>query len=105
MLTLTSRVPARNAEPRTITCRPLTVAGPCTWPAIVRDVSVHSVTVQLHRRFERGTILSLTVADAQGDDLSFVAVVEQVQQREAVNWLLRCRFIGKVSVEELAALA
>jgi hypothetical protein len=60
--------------------------------------------LQLPRRFERGTILSVTVMNQAGDELNLLARVEHIQLRERSQRQHLCRFLQQVTPEDLDTL-
>lgn len=91
------RFPAATAA----VCRPV-LNGTRFWPSKIRDVSATGVCLELDRRYEPGTLLTVEVGD-EGTN-GHVAVVRWVNQTAANRWNVGCAFTRRLSNGELSAI-
>lgn len=83
-------------------CRLLGYPGAVAWPVLVRDLSVDSARLMLHRRIEAETLLVLDLDGAFPRRL--IAQVSQCTP-QAGGWLAVCDLVERLCEEELLQLA
>jgi serine/threonine protein kinase len=85
-------------------CRPLRDSKE-QWRAEVQDISLTGIRLELSRRFEPGTALTLEVGDADRDTASLLLVkVRWVRQGAGSKWGVGCSFTKPMTENELSAL-
>ena len=86
-------------------CRPITEAQREFWSATVRDLSTSGIGLVVNRRFESGTLLIVTLEDAERTARSsFLVRVMRVSQESKTTWLHGCAFPHQLSEAELLSL-
>jgi hypothetical protein len=86
-------------------CRPITEAQRDFWSATVRDLSTGGIGLVVNRRFESGTLLTVTLEDAERTARSsFLVRVMRVSQESTTTWLHGCAFPHQLSEAELLSL-
>jgi serine/threonine protein kinase len=73
-------------------CRPLQRLLDRTWQGRVKDISEGGVCLQLKRRFEPGSFLTVLVDDARVSRRILVAQVVWVKKEGAEFWKMGCKF-------------
>ncbi len=92
----------RRACRLTSQCSPVFVRSGQAWNAEIQDISVQGLGLALARRFERGTVLKLALAnEAIG---SLMARVVRTQAQEPGVWLLGCQFTRNLDDADICAL-
>lgn len=92
------RYPAR-AEAR---CRRLP-GGSQDWSAKIRDVSATGICLELDRRYEPGTILSVALGGEE-PTATYLVRVQWVRQVTARRWAVGCAFSRRLTAGELSSL-
>lgn len=73
-------------------------------PALVKDVSLGGIILELGRKFDSGTLLRVEVAgSAESPALDLLVRVIHVTDRANGNWNLSCCFARELSEEDLQA--
>jgi PilZ domain len=101
------RVSSRHECGLQTSCQPIAARGDqdMSWPAEIRDLSTGGAGLVLGRRFERGAGLAIEIPEtpeAPGDTL--LVQVVHVKALSAGQWLLGCRFVSRLSDDELNRL-
>jgi PilZ domain len=85
-------------------CRRLQ-SRPDQWPAMIQDISTTGVRLELDRRFEAGTVLSLDVLSEQDAVASSLLMrVCWVRDAQENKWSVGCAFHKPLSADELDTL-
>jgi serine/threonine protein kinase len=85
-------------------CRPLRDSKE-QWRAEVQDISLTGLRLELPRRFEPGTALTLEVRNAQEETVSLLLVkIRWVRAADGGKWGLGCAFTRPMSEGDLSAL-
>src|SRR5436309_541444 len=72
------------------------------WFGRIRTISVYHVDLMLDRRFEPGTLLTITLRGEVTDfSRNLEACVVQVNRNPNEGWVVRCVFAGQLSESEL----
>ena len=98
-------------DSKRLACELVGKARPCTaleasnqWPVKVCDISANGVAVIVCRRFEQGTVLSLTLSGPDADDVAMpLARVRRVTTVGA-HWLLGCTWMNEMDAADLNLL-
>jgi PilZ domain len=78
---------------------------PDQWPAVIQDISMTGVRLELDRRFEAGTVLSLDVLSEQDAVASALLMrVCWVRDAQEKKWSVGCAFHQPLSADELDTL-
>src|SRR5205823_7885001 len=88
-------------------CQPASAFGKedLKWPATLENISQSGVCLNLRRRFEPGTGLTLELPGAATQDAYVVlAKVVHVRRQENGYWFLGCKFISELSEDEMQRL-
>jgi hypothetical protein len=98
------RASVRHATSRDATCNPIS-ARAATLPVLIRDVSTGGIGLLATRRFERGTLLVIEVADEEQTTPSpMVGRVAHVTHLDDGDWLIGCQFVGPLSDDDVKAV-
>ena len=82
-------------------CRPIAMTG--NWSGKTADVSARGVGLVLSRRFEPGTILSVSLCRPEESASLQLARVCQVRS-EGLFWRVGCTWSGELTSDELQGL-
>jgi serine/threonine protein kinase len=75
------------------------------WDAEVQDVSLTGIRLELDRRFEPGSVLTVAVSDSQWGSVStWLVRVRWVRAGAAKKWLIGCAFVNALCEDDLHAL-
>ena len=90
-----------------IQCQPLAARGgnDIMWPATIRGISTTKIALELERRFEPQTSLSLSLPEPGLESTCSVFVkIIQVEPLTEGHWLLDCMFVTPITQERLDAI-
>jgi hypothetical protein len=88
-------------------CQPASSIGKenLKWPARLENISQGGVCLNLRRRFEPGTGLTIELPSTDGQDAyAVLAKVVHVRRQENGFWFLGCKFISELSDDEMQRL-
>jgi hypothetical protein len=75
------------------------------WPLVIQDVSAGGMGVQLARRFEPGTELSIELILVPGEPPQRISIkVVRVQPARAGHWIHGCSFVNPLPEQQLKVL-
>jgi serine/threonine protein kinase len=73
------------------------------WSAQIRDVSATGICLELGRRYEPGTVLSILV-NQDDEPATYLARVQWVKQASTRRWSVGCAFSRRLTPAELSSL-
>ena len=87
-------------------CQSVSLQRESAWEARVRDISCNGIGLLLSRRFERGTLLTIELAETTTGQtrLLLARVVHATAQPEG-NWLLGCALTTSLTGDEVQLLS
>jgi hypothetical protein len=74
------------------------------WPIRARDLSAGGIAVVASRRFEPGTLLSLTMSGPAGDDVAMPLVRVRRVTTMGVHWVMGCSWVDELEKADMCSL-
>ncbi len=92
------RASVRYLRDLEMTCRPAARAEIDSWSARAVDISTRGLVLILGRRFEKGTVLSVYLESANGENARTVILrVVHAAKQKGGTWRLGCSFAKEMS--------
>ncbi len=85
-------------------CRPASGAGADSWPACTADISESGLGLLVSRRFERGTVLALTLSRGRAEKVCMPLARVLSVHASGFQWKLGCAWASTLSRAELVYL-
>lgn len=94
----------RFATDLLVSCWPVAAGRADSWPARLRDISAGGIGLVVERRFERGTMLAVDLANVgSGSSRTLLSRVMHAEPQPEGEWLLGLALLREMSEDELSA--